>query len=47
MNNTTPARSNVIVLKQILNHIPLGMINRVARETGAADKARTVSVLSC
>ncbi|MCX6894063.1 MAG: IS4 family transposase [Verrucomicrobia bacterium] len=46
MNNTTPARSNVIVLKQLLNHIPLGLINRVARETGVADKARTFSVLS-
>ena len=46
MNNTTPARSNVIVLKQLLNHIPLGMINRVARETGVAAKARTFSVFS-
>lgn len=46
MNNTTPARSNVIVLKQLLNHIPLGLINRIARETGVADKARTFSVLS-
>jgi hypothetical protein len=46
MNNTTPARSNVIVLKQVLNLIPRGMINRHARETGVADKARTFSVLS-
>jgi len=39
MNNKTPARANVAVLKQLLNHIPLGMINRHARETGVADKA--------
>ena len=46
MNNTTPVRSNVIILKQLLNHIRLGLINRVARETGVANKARTFSVLS-
>jgi len=45
-NNQTPARSNVIVLKQILNHIPRGIINRVARETGIESKARTFSVIS-
>jgi hypothetical protein len=44
--NTTPARSNVVVLKQLLNHIPLGMINRIARETGVDAKARTFSVVS-
>jgi hypothetical protein len=45
MNKTT-ARSNVVVLKQILNHIPLGLINRHARETGVDAKARTFSVVS-
>jgi len=45
MNKTT-TRSNVVVLKQILNHIPLGLINRHARETGVDAKARTFSVVS-
>ncbi len=39
MNNKTPARSNVVVLKQILNLIPRGMINRHARETGVEAQA--------
>ena len=39
MNNKTPTRANVIVLKQILNLIPRGMINRQARETGVEAKA--------
>jgi len=42
----TPARSNVIVLKQILNLIPRHLIQRHAVETGIAAKARTFSVLS-
>jgi hypothetical protein len=46
MNKTTPTRANVIVLKQILNFIPLGMINRHARETGVDTKSRSFSVLS-
>jgi len=46
MNKKTPTRANVIVLKQILNLIPQGMINRHARETGVEAKARTFSVLS-
>jgi hypothetical protein len=46
MNNTTPTRTNVVVLKQILNLIPLGLINRHAHETGAEAKARTFSVRS-
>ena len=46
MNNKTPARSNVVVLKQILNLSPRGMINRHALETGVEGKARTFSVLS-
>ena len=45
MNNKTPTRANVIVLKQILNFIPRGMINRLALETGVDAKARTFSVL--
>ena len=46
MNNTTPARANVVVLKQILNLIPRRLINRHARETGVDTKARTFSVRS-
>lgn len=44
--NTTPAFNNVIVLKQLLNLIPRGMINRLAIETGVDLKARTFSVNS-
>lgn len=46
MNKTTPTRANVVVLKQILNLIPRGLINRHARETGNDSKARSFSVLS-
>lgn len=46
MKNTPPTRSNVLVLKQMLNLIPRGMINRHARETGVEAIARTFSVLS-
>lgn len=46
MNKTTPTRANVVVLKQILNLIPRGMINRHALETGVEAKARSFSVLS-
>ena len=46
MNKTTPARGNVIVLKQLLNLIPRGMINRLAIQTGVQAKARTFSVTS-
>ena len=46
MNNKTPTRANVIVLKQILNFIPRGMINRHALETGVEAKARTFGVVS-
>jgi hypothetical protein len=46
MNQTKPARANVIVLKQILNLIPRGMINRHALATGVEAKARSFSVLS-
>lgn len=46
MNKTTPTRANVIVLKQILNHIPRHLISRHARETGVDAKARTFSVTS-
>lgn len=46
MNNKTPARSNVVVLKQILNHIPMGMVGSIARMTGVDAKARTFSVMS-
>lgn len=46
MNKTTPTRANVVVLKQMLNLIPRGMINRHALETGVEAKARTFSVVS-
>lgn len=41
-----PARSNVIVLKQLLNFIPRSLLNQTARKTGVDAKARTFSVLS-
>jgi len=46
MKTTTPTRGNVIVLKQLLNWIPRGMINRLAIQTGVQAKARTFSVTS-
>jgi hypothetical protein len=46
MNKQTPTRANVVVLKQILNLIPRGMINRHAIATGVEAKARTFSVVS-
>lgn len=46
MNNTTPTRANVVVLKQMLNLIPRGMINRHALESGVEAKARSFSVVS-
>ena len=46
MNKTTPTRSNLIVLKQILNLIPRHLIGRHARETGVDARARTFSVTS-
>ncbi|MEI6713486.1 MAG: IS4 family transposase [Verrucomicrobiota bacterium] len=44
--NQTPARSDIIVLKQLLNFIPRGVFNQAARKTGVEKKARTFSVLS-
>ena len=46
MNNTAPTRANVVVLKQMLNLIPRGLINRHALETGVEAKARSFSVVS-
>jgi hypothetical protein len=46
MNKTAPTRANVVVLKQLLNLIPRGLINRHALETGVEAKARTFSVVS-
>jgi hypothetical protein len=46
MNKTTPTRANVVVLKQMLNLIPRGMINRHALATGVEAKSRTFSVVS-
>ncbi len=46
MKNTKPADANVIALKQILNLIPLGMIHRIANQTGIGKMSRTFSVVS-
>lgn len=46
MNKTTPTRSDVIGLKQILNLIPRHLIGAIARQTGIDAKARTFSVTS-
>lgn len=46
MNNKTPTRANVICLKQMLNLIPRGMINRIAKETGVEEKSRSFTVVS-
>ena len=46
MNKTRPIRANVVVLKQMHNLIPRGMINSHALETGVEAKARTFSVVS-
>jgi len=43
MHKTTPTRSNVVVLKQILNLIPRHLIGRHARETGVDTQARRFS----
>ena len=44
--NKTPARSNDVVLHQILKLIPRGIVTRIARETGVDAKARKFSVHS-
>jgi len=46
MKKQQPTRSSVIVLKQLLNHIPRGMFNRLAVETGVDRKARSFGVTS-
>ncbi len=46
MNKKTPIRANVVVLEQIHNLMPRGLINRHARETDVEDKARTFTVRS-
>ena len=46
MNKKTPTRANVVVLKQMLNLIPRGMINRHALATGVEAKARSFTVVS-
>ena len=38
---TRPARSNLTALRQICNHIPPHLVPRLARDTGAGDKARS------
>lgn len=43
---TPPARSNIVVLKQLLKHIPRSLISEVARETGVEAKAREFCVFS-
>ena len=46
MYKTTPIRANVVVLKQMLNLIPRGMINRHALATGEEAKAHTLGAVS-
>lgn len=46
MKKQQPTRSNVTVLKQLLNHISRGTVNRLGRETGAESKARAFHVFS-
>ncbi|MFN0129697.1 MAG: IS4 family transposase [Verrucomicrobiales bacterium] len=41
-----PARSNIVVLKQLLKHIPRSLIGAVARQTGAESKARDFTIFS-
>jgi Transposase DDE domain/Domain of unknown function (DUF4372) len=43
---TPPARSDIVVLKQLLKYIPRSLIGQVARETGAEAKARDFCVFS-
>src|SRR5213594_2975020 len=38
-----PARSNFSILRQICNFIPLHLVSKIARTTGAEDKSRTFS----
>ena len=45
MNDTTPTRAKVIVLKRILNLISRGMTNRHALEIAVEGKARSCSVV--
>lgn len=46
MKYTKPAATNAIALKQVLNLILLGMIQRIANETGIGKMSRTFSVVS-
>ena len=46
LTKQTPARSNDVILHQILKLIPKGVVGRIARETGIDAKARTFGVLS-
>jgi hypothetical protein len=41
--NRTPTRSTFTILRQLCNLIPAHLVSRLARDTGAADKARTFS----
>lgn len=43
MKNKTikPTRSKFNILRQICNHIPAGLVSKIARETGAEDKSRS------
>src|SRR5437899_11413920 len=38
-----PTRSNFNIARQICNHIPQHEVSKIARETGAGDRARTFS----
>ena len=41
--NRTPTRSTFTILRQLCNHIPSYLVPKLARDTGAAEKARTFS----
>jgi hypothetical protein len=43
---TPPARSNGVVVKQLLKHIPRSLISEVMRDTGVVAKAREIWVFS-
>ncbi len=45
-NSKKPAKSYVVVLKQVLNHIPRKIVNECAHTSGAEKHARTFSVYS-
>lgn len=43
MNNTKPTRSNVVLIKQMLNLIPREMLNRIAPPSGVMPVSETAA----